>query len=468
MLIRFCGAASEVTGSCHYLEAGGLRFIMDCGLFQGGGDQFERNTAPFPFDPKSLDLMLLSHAHIDHIGRLPLLVRRGFEKRILATTPTVDLCQILLRDSAHIQEEDAAWKVKRLRKRGEDASWVKPLYTQADAEKALSLLEGVDYDTDVPLNENVTARWSDAGHILGSAHLELSIKEKGVVRKLVFSGDVGNRGTPILRDPTPIAEADVVLVESTYGNRLHEHLQQRAELFRQILTQTLDRGGKVIIPSFAVGRTQEILYELNPLAERGLLDGTPVYVDSPMAVNATEVFEKHPEDYDADAAALMRSGDNPMEFPGLHLIRDVEESKALNNSNQPCIIISANGMCTAGRIKHHLKHNVGNKRNTILFVGFQAQGSLGRLIKDGAKQVRIFGEMHTVRAQVAAIDGFSAHADRDGLLWWLNGFRRPPQRVFMVHGEDDVAHSFAQLVVEQKGWQTSVPKLGEEVNLNFS
>ncbi len=465
MLIRFCGAAGEVTGSCHYVEAGGLRFIMDCGLFQGGDDQFERNTAPFPFDPKLLDLVLLSHAHIDHIGRLPLLVGSGFEKRILATHPTVDLCQILLRDSAHIQEEDAAWKIKRLRKRGEDASWVKPLYTQADAEKALSLLEGVDYNTDAPLNENVTVRWSDAGHILGSAHLELSLKEKGVVRKLVFSGDVGNRGTPILRDPTLIAEADVVLVESTYGNRLHEHLERRAELFRQILTQTLDRGGKVIIPSFAVGRTQEILYELNPLAENGLLDSTPVYVDSPMAVSATEVFEKHPEDYDADAAALMRSGDNPPEFPGLHLIRDVEESKALNNSNEPCIIISANGMCTAGRIKHHLKHNIGNKRNTILFVGFQGQGTLGRLIKDGAKQVRIFGEMHTVRAQVAAIDGFSAHADRDGLLWWLNGFRRPPQRVFMVHGEDDVAHSFAQLVAEQKGWQTSVPKLGEEVEV---
>jgi metallo-beta-lactamase family protein len=468
MLIRFCGAAGEVTGSCHYVEAGGMKFIMDCGLFQGGDDQFERNTAPFPFDPKSLDLVLLSHAHIDHIGRLPLLVRGGFEKRILATTPTVDLCQILLRDSAHIQEEDAAWKIKRLRKRGEDASWVKPLYTQADAEKALSLLEGVDYDTDVPLNENVTVRWRDAGHILGSAHLELSIKEKGVVRQLVFSGDVGNRGTPILRDPTPIAEADVVLVESTYGNRRHEHLQQRAELFRQILTQTLDRGGKVIIPSFAVGRTQEILSELNSLAEGGLLDGVPVYVDSPMAVSATEIFAKHPEDYDADAAARLRCGDNPLEFPGLRFIRDVEESKALNERNEPCIIISANGMCTAGRIKHHLKHNVGNKRNTILFVGFQAQGSLGRLLKDGAKQVRIFGEMHTVRAQITAIDGFSAHADRDGLLWWLDGFRRPPQRVFMVHGEEDVARSFAQLVAEQKGWQTSVPKWGEEVNLNFS
>lgn len=463
MLIRFCGAASEVTGSCHYVEAGGLKFIMDCGLFQGG-DQFERNTAPFPFDPKSLDLVLLSHAHIDHIGRMPLLVRRGFEKRILATHPTVDLCQILLRDSAHIQEEDAAWKIKRLRKRGEDASWVKPLYTQADAEKVLSLLEGVGYDTDVPLNENVSVRWRDAGHILGSAHLEVSVKAKGVVRKLVFSGDVGNRGTPILRDPTPIAEADVVLVESTYGNRSHEHLQQRAELFRHIITQTLDRGGKVIIPAFAVGRTQEILYELNPLAERGLLDGTPVYVDSPMAVSATEIFERYPEDYDADAAVLVRSGDNPLEFPGLRLIRDVEESKTLNERSEPCIIIAANGMCSAGRIKHHLKHHIGDQRNTILFVGFQAQGTLGRLLKDGAKQVRIFGEMHTVRAQIAAIDGFSAHADRDGLLWWMNGFRRPPQRVFMVHGEEDAARSFAQLVAEQKGWRTSVPQWGEEVN----
>jgi metallo-beta-lactamase family protein len=465
MLIRFCGAASEVTGSCHYVETGGLKFIMDCGLFQGGDDQFERNDAPFPFDPKALDLALLSHAHIDHIGRLPLLVKRGFSRPILATAATVDLCHILLRDSAHIHEEDAAWKVKRLRKRGEDAAWVRPLYTATDAEDALSLLQGVEYEQDVPLNENVTVRWRDAGHILGSSHLELSLKGNGATRKLVFSGDVGNRGTPILRDPTQIAEADIVLIESTYGNRLHEHLGQRAEMFQRIVTETIERGGKVIIPSFAVGRTQELLYELNPLMESGRLRGVPVYVDSPMAANATEVFQKHPKDYDAAAAALLKRGDNPMEFPGLHLIRDVEQSKALNESREPCIIISANGMCTAGRIKHHLKHNVGNPRNTVLFVGFQAQGSLGRFIKDGAKQVRIFGEMHAVRAQVAAIDGFSAHADRDGLLWWLSGFQRAPQHTFMVHGEEDVALSFSQLVAEQKGWQTRVPKLGEEVNV---
>jgi metallo-beta-lactamase family protein len=464
MHIRFCGAASEVTGSCHYVEAGGLKFIMDCGLFQGGDDQFERNRSLFPFDPPALDFVLLSHAHIDHIGRLPLLVKRGFARRILATAATVDLCAVLLRDSAHIHEEDAAWKIKRLRKKGWDTGWVKPLYTQADVEQTLPLIESVPYEEDVALNENVSVRWHDAGHILGSSHLELTVKEKenGATRKLVFSGDVGNRGTPILRDPTPLAEADVVIVESTYGDKLHQHLGQRAELFRQIVTETLHRGGKVIIPSFAVGRTQELLYELNPLVENSVINGTSVYVDSPMAVSATEIFEQHTEAYDAEAVALLKQGDKPMEFPGLHLIRDVEESKALNESNKPCIIISANGMCTAGRIKHHLKHNVGNARNTILFVGFQAQGSLGRRIKDGAKQVRIFGETHTVRAQVAAIDGFSAHADCDGLLWWLSGFQRPPQQVFMVHGEEEVAHAFAKLVAEQKGWQTSVPKLGEE------
>lgn len=460
--IRFCGAASEVTGSCHYVETEDCRFLLDCGLFQGGEDQFERNEAPFPFDPGSLDFVLLSHAHIDHIGRLPLLVQRGFHNPIYATSATRDLCRILLLDSAHLHEEDAGWKIHRLKKRGEDASWVHPLYTRQEVEATLPLLVSTEYEKALSVNDRITVWWYDAGHLLGSAHLQIRLQEKGKTLTLVFSGDIGNRNTPILKDPTRLPKADILLIESTYGDRSHEHWEQRMGLLAQIVRETRARGGKVIIPAFAVGRTQEILYALNTLEENGQMDPIPVYVDSPMATEVTKVFYQHPEDYDAEALRLLKGGDDPLSFPNLHWVCSVEESKALNDLQEPAIIISANGMCTGGRIKHHLKHNIGDPRNTLLFVGFQAQGTLGRQIKEGAREVRIFGEMYPVRARVASIEGFSTHADREGLLWWIEGFQQAPQCSFIVHGEEKIAHSFAQLVAERKGWSTQVPHLGEE------
>ena len=465
MLIRFCGAAGEVTGSCHYVEADGLKCVLDCGLFQGGGKQFDRNDVPFPFEAADVDFALLSHAHIDHVGRLPLLVKRGFKGTVLATPATADLVEVLLRDSAHIQEEDARWKIKRLRKRGKDASWVRTLYSAEDAERALSLVRAVQYDEEVSLNGAATACWRNAGHILGSAHVELTVRENGRESKLVYSGDVGGRGSAIVKDPTRIPHADFVLVESTYGNRLHKDTADRPDLFRGIVTETIQRGGKVIIPSFAVERTQELLYDLNPLMESGSLGDVPVFVDSPMAVDATKIFEKHVEDYDADATAMLRGGDDPLDFPGLHLVRDVAKSKALSTFRKPCVIISASGMCTAGRIKHHLKNHMGDPKNTILFVGFQAHGSLGQQIRDGNKEVRIFGEMHNVVAQVATIDGFSAHADSDGLLWWLDGFEAPPRHVYVIHGEKKASRAFADAVAEKKGWPASTPAQGDETKL---
>jgi metallo-beta-lactamase family protein len=419
MRISFLGAAREVTGSCHLVETPDARVVLDCGMIQGGKERHERNREPFAFAPDAVDRVVLSHAHIDHSGRLPLLVKAGYRGRILTTEPTADLCKILLADSGHIHEEDAKWKIKRLKKRGEDYSWVRPLYTEEDARAVTERFEPVPFGRDHDLDGKNTVRFVPAGHILGASIVELDLVDGSDRKRLTFSGDLGVEGARLLSRPSVVGRPDFLLIESTYGDRNREEKGDRTELLHRIIDRTVNRGGKVIIPSFAVGRTQEVLARINDLVEGGRLSGLEVFVDSPMAVAATRVFEMHPEAYSETARRSLRAGDAPLDFPGLKLVRSVEQSMEINRMPGPAVIISASGMCTAGRVKHHLKHNISDPRSTVLFVGYQAHGSLGRVIQSGVSPVRIFGEWYPVHAAVETIEGFSAHADRDELLEWF-------------------------------------------------
>jgi len=465
MKITFHGAAREVTGSCHLLEHDGLRILFDCGLIQGGKERHERNREGFDFDPATLDYVLLSHAHIDHSGRLALLRKEGFKGPILATPATVALAHILLPDSARIQEEDARWKIKRLRKRNKDASWVEPLYTEADAEAVLRQFVPVEFDEPYDLKGKVQVRFIPAGHILGAAIVDLTLDVNGESRRIAFSGDLGVPDARLMGKPVPISCPDYLLIESTYGNRNRDDHGDKTEQLYEIIRRTIDRGGKVVIPSFAVGRTQAVLARINDLVEAGRLSGVPVYVDSPMAIRATRAFGKHPEAYSEEARRLLDAGDEPLEFPGLQCTASVEESREINRNNNPAVIISASGMATAGRIKHHLKHNISNSRNTILFVGYQAAGSLGRVIRDGTNPVRIFGDWYTVRADVESIDGFSAHADLDGLLEWYGSLDGTPRCTFVVHGEETSALNFGEKLRDQFGAKVEVPRREQSFTL---
>ncbi len=464
MRLRFCGAAGEVTGSCHLVFDETAALVMDCGVFQGGEERHLRNREPFPFDPEGLRCVLLSHAHLDHCGRLPLLVKAGFRGPIFATPATCDLTKIVLLDAAKLQEEDAAWKIKRLKKQGQDWSWVSPLFTTEDAERVFEQLQPVPYHEWVSLTPSLRFRFRDAGHLLGSAIVELQWHSNGKERTLIFTGDLGQPNMPILRDPEPIERADALLMESTYGNRSHMPLSQSVEQLRAIIAETVAQGGRVLIPSFAVGRTQEVLYTLNDLVESGQVPPVPVFVDSPMAREVLRVYQRHRELYDEEATERLRKGAEPFTFPGLRIVATVEESKTLNEFREPCIIIAGSGMCTGGRIKHHLRHSIGDPRNAIVFVGFQAKGTLGRQLVDGVSPVRIFGEMHEVRAQVYLLDGFSAHADCHALLKWAEQFVNPPTQTFTVHGETESAEALAE-ALRQRGWNAKVPRLGEEVEL---
>lgn len=462
MRLTFHGAAREVTGSCHLLEVNGSRVLLDCGMIQGGKERHERNRANFPFDPRSIDCVVLSHAHIDHSGRLPLLVKRGFSGPIYATEPTVSLCTILLADSGHIQEEDARWKITRLEKAGEDATWVTPLYTEAEALAIIPRFTPVPFDTSLTLPGIGALRFHKAGHILGAAIVDLEVTNG---RRVVFSGDLGVEGARLLSAPAIVTCPDYLLIESTYGDRDRVDNGDRTELLYRCIRTTIDRGGKVVIPAFAVGRTQELLARLNDLVEAGRLDGVPVYVDSPMAIEATRAFAVHPEAYSTEARRLLHAGDAPLDFQGLTLTRTVDESRAINDDRAPAVIISASGMCTAGRIKHHLKHNISDTRSTVLFVGYQARETLGRVIQSGVNPVRIHGEWFDVRARIETIDGFSAHADRGELLGWFEGLGGRPKRTHVVHGEEDVSLAFAQTLRERFDADVLVPRLGQSVEL---
>ena len=463
--ISFHGAAREVTGSCHLIETEQGRILLDCGLVQGGRERHERNREKFPFEPSSLKAVILSHAHIDHSGRLALLRKRGFRGPVYATEATADLCRILLSDSGHIQEEDARWKIKRLKKAGKDYRWVEPLYTEMEARKVCRQLKPVPFNTAVQVPGGGTVRFIPAGHILGAAIVELDVKVGAETRKIVFSGDLGVEGGRLLCQPKPTARPDVLLMESTYGNREREANGDRTEQLFEIVDRTIRRGGKVIIPAFAVGRTQEILARLNDLVEGGRLPAVPVILDSPMAVRATKVFEQHPEAWSEEARELCEAGDDPLEFPGMRMTNSVEESKALNDLHGPAVIISASGMCTAGRIKHHLVNNISDPSNTVLFVGYQARETLGRIILSGVNPVRIFGQMHTVQAEVASIDGFSAHADRGELLQWFESLGGVPGRTFIVHGEQEAALALGEELAEKFGANVDVPEHGQSFDL---
>ena len=463
MKIRFIGATHEVTGSCTLLEVCGRQYLIDCGMEQGI-DVFENVPIPIPAD--SIDAVFLTHAHIDHSGMLPKLYKDGFRGTIYATDATCNLCNIMLRDSAHIQESEAEWQNRKAQRAGE--SVVEPVYTMEDAVGAISKFRPCSYGQIVRPAENIELRFSDIGHLLGASCIELWLTEDGITKKIVFSGDVGNTAQPLIKDPLPVEETDYLVLESTYGDRLHEKPGNTVGELAEIIQRTFDRGGNVVIPSFAVGRTQEMLYALRQIKNEKIIrghEGFPVYVDSPLAVEATGIFLQCDQSYfDEETAALMRQGINPIWFDGISLSVTPDESKHINFDKRPKVILSASGMCEAGRIRHHLKHNLWGAANTILFVGYQAEGSLGRKLQDGARYVRLFGEDISVNAEIASLHGTSGHADRDGLIRWLEGFKNKPQMVFVNHGDDASCTAF-QTLLTQMGYHTDAPYSGAEYDL---
>ena len=443
MKLTFVGAAHEVTGSCHLLQAAGKNILIDCGMEQGP-DLYENFGLPIP--ENEVDYVLLTHAHIDHSGMLPKLVKNGFKGEIVTTFATADLCNIMLRDSAHIQEFEAEWRNRKGRRAGQPE--FEPVYVMQDALDAIELFAPCDYGVRIQLCEGIDIRFTDIGHLLGSASIEVWITEDEISKKIVFSGDVGNIQQPIIKDPKTTESADYVVIESTYGNRYHD-MEQRPDYvgeFTRILRETFDKGGNVVIPSFAVGRTQEMLYFFRKIKEDNLLPeyaGFEVYVDSPLAVQATSIFKDHyKECYDEEAMELINKGINPITFPGLKLSITSDESRAINFNEHPKVILSASGMCDAGRIKHHLKHNLWRRESTILFVGYQAINTLGRALVEGAKDVRLFGEDIHVNAEIVRLPGISGHADNEGLMKWAASFQEKPQRVFVAHGDDQVCDIF--------------------------
>lgn len=464
MKLMFIGADHEVTGSCHYLECGSTKLLVDCGMEQGV-NVYE--NADLPVSYAQIDYVFLTHAHIDHAGYLPLIYARGFRGKIITTAATGDLCQIMLRDSAHIQEMEAEWKNRKARRAGREE--VPPLYTLNDAAGAISLLQVYEYDEVVALNENISLRFIDAGHLLGSASIEVWCREEDITRKIVFSGDIGNKNKPLIRDPEYIREADYVVMESTYGNRRHEKGKDHVAELCRIIQETLDRGGNVVIPAFAVGRTQELLYFLRKIKLEHMIkghDGFEVYVDSPLAVEATHVFKRNLlRCYDDETRELVEQGINPIGFPGLKLSVTSEESKAINFDARPKVIISASGMCDAGRIRHHLKHNLWRPECTVVFAGYQAVATLGRSLVDGASSVKLFGESIDVKAHIETLEGISGHADMDGLLQWVRAFEKKPEMTFVVHGDDVVCEEFADHLRREEKIPSAAPFSGSIFDL---
>lgn len=463
MRLIFIGADHEVTGSCHVLEVCGRYILVDCGMEQGT-DDFE--TAELPMNIADIDYVLLTHAHIDHSGMLPLLYARGFRGDVIATPATVDLCDIMLKDSAHIQMTEAEWKNRKGQRAGREP--VVPIYDMNDAEGVLEHFVSCDYDKVMDLCEGVKVKFSDAGHLLGSASIEVWINEDGEERKIVFSGDIGNLNRPIIKDPSYINDADYVVMESTYGDRYHNADVDYVSELAGICQRTFDRGGNVVIPAFAVGRTQEMLYYFRKIKEEGLIKGHSfeVYVDSPLAVEATQIFnENMAECFDEEAMDLVRNGINPLRFPGLTLSITSNDSIAINSDNKPKVIISASGMCEAGRIRHHLKHNLWRKECTVVFVGYQANGTLGRMLLEGASEVKLFGETIEVMAEIVKLEGVSGHADKAGLIKWITSFDNRLKQVFVVHGEDEVSTGFAKCLCDEYGLNAVAPYSGAEFDM---
>jgi metallo-beta-lactamase family protein len=458
MNITFCGAARQVTGSCYFFEAGGMKVLVDCGLFQER-PFLERNWGPFPVPTGDIDVILLTHAHLDHSGLIPKIVHESFSGTVLTTAGTADLVSIALMDAARIQEEDTAYKAKRHRKEGRQGAHPEiPLYTVQDVQRTMPLVEEAAYGHTIPLGDALTARFWDAGHILGSAMVEITARENGSPRTIVFSGDIGQWDKPFLRDPSLFDRADYVVMESTYGDRDHEDPKEIGEILAETVRAAVRSGGNVLIPTFAIERAQELMFHFSRLVRNGVIPELPIYLDSPMAREVTAAFERHPEDLDDEALALFREGKNPFDFPGLVIVQSIEESKAINAAKGSSVIMAGSGMCTGGRIKHHLLYNIARPESTVLFVGYQARETLGRQILEGESPVRVHGQWLPVKAKVAKINRFSAHADRKALARWLDGFRTPPRRLFVTHGDEEVALGFADRVRRERGWDVDVPR----------
>ena len=475
MKITFLGATRTVTGSNFLVEGAGKKFLVDCGMWQGKAEQEMENSQEFEFNPSEIDFMLLTHAHIDHSGRIPKLYNEGFRNKVYAHKATCDLCTLMLPDSGHIQETEAEWKNKKRKRKGEEP--IEPIYTAEDAVRCLEIFEPVQYDQIIEITPEIHVRFNDAGHMLGSSIIEVWVKEGDKETKTVFTGDIGNNDIPLLSPPTMIEDTDFLVMESTYGSRLHMRNDEKAEIFLDVVSETLDNGGTVVIPSFAVGRTQEILYEINKLKDEygddeefrrkyRTIMKAPVYVDSPLAISATEVFRENTEIFDEETKEEIMRGDNPLEFPGLKFTRTADESKVLNEDQTPSIIISASGMCEVGRIKHHLKHNLWNPKSTILFVGYQAPGTLGYSIVNGAKTVKIFGEEIAVNARIEYIEGYSGHADQELLMNCIYSYIKKPKHIFLVHGEPESQDVLADKIEEETKIGVTIPEFGETYELS--
>lgn len=469
MKITFLGATKMVTGSNFLVEGAGKKFLVDCGMYQGSARDEMENSEPFAYNVHDIDFVLLTHAHIDHSGRIPKLYIEGYRNPVITTKASRDLCSIMLPDSGHIQEQEIEWRNRKRVREGKKP--LPPLYTAQDAIDCMEIFRPVSYDEIIEVDENIHVRFNDAGHMLGSAIIEIWVNEDGKETKAVFTGDLGNNDIPLLSSPTMIERADYVVMESTYGGRLHMRNDDKANLFLDIVSETLKQGGTVVIPSFAVGRTQEILYELNNIKDGpssgefkekyDILMKAPVYVDSPLAISATEIFRDNADLFDEETQAIIQSGDNPLEFNGLQFTRTADESKALNEKEESAIIISASGMCEVGRIKHHLKHHLWDPKSTILFVGYQAQGTLGRRIVEGEKKVKIFGEEIAVNARIEYIEGYSGHADQEWLLNFIYSFITKPKHIFLVHGEPEGQEILKDKILETVDIPVTIPEYGQ-------
>ncbi|OQY07767.1 MAG: MBL fold hydrolase [Planctomycetales bacterium 4572_13] len=466
--LRFLGAAESVTGSRHLIEFNHSKVLIDCGLYQER-DLRNRNWEDFGFEPAKLDAVLLTHAHLDHCGLLPKLVKEGFKGKVFCTPATAAIVKIVLADSGKIQEEDAEYKKKR-HKRGNytPPRPVEPLYTQADAEKCMSMFAPVEYETPLAVADDVEAAFYEAGHILGSSIIKLTVKLNGQTRTILFTGDLGRVGKPILKDPAVFEEADYVFIESTYGDRVHTSVEDTKEQLCEAINKTHAAGGNIIVPSFSIERAQEVMYYMNELLMEDRIPHIMTFLDSPMAVRVTEVFKKHPELYDAEMTKLMNQHESPFSYDGLKLVQSTRESKSVNHIKGTIMVIAGSGMCTGGRVKHHLVNNIGRPESAVLFVGYQAVGTLGRTIVDSEPndEVRILGQHFPVKANIVQVHGFSAHADKVEMLTWLKNLKKPPRQVFVVHGEKEAAHSFKDYIIENTGWNAIVPKYQDIVKVD--
>ncbi|NLX97001.1 MAG: MBL fold metallo-hydrolase [Rhodopirellula sp.] len=465
MRLHFLGANRQVTGSRHYLDVGDTKILIDCGMFQER-PYLDRNWEACPVPADQIQAVILTHAHLDHCGLLPKLVREGFRGPVFTTPASADLAELILRDSAEIQAEDVAFKRKRHRKEGRRPKHPEvPLYTLEDVQHAMRRLEPIRYGQPVRISDSVSATFHDAGHILGSSIVEVTVSQGGAIERIVFTGDLGQWNKPILRDPTMLSAADFIVMESTYGDRDHPINHGIESELAELIHATVSVGGKVVIPTFAVERAQELMFYISRLVADRRIPAVPIFLDSPMAVDVTGVFERHRECFDEETWAMISSNRSPLRFPGLQLISSSEDSRKINDLEEPAIIMATSGMCTAGRIKHHLAHNIHKSESAILFVGYQVPGTLGRQILDGNPQVRIHGRTWKVRAKIAQVHGFSGHADRSALLRWLGGFRTPPRRLFLTHGEEQVSLNLAAEIREKMNWRVSVPQYLEDVDL---